>query len=497
MTDKFLNAGGIAGNISNGTVSIYGSKIGAKNLDPSRAVKTDSQGRLQTTDLDIDDINNLQSILDNTLSNPFTPLPGQQFVVNGEIKCSDLETDDFFSLNDEISRIEYIDKSFGLTTIASNILTDDVACSSILNQISSTRIDMTSNTDINFQATNVTVNSNDILTNPLTAVLDCDSNNIVNMGQFNINMNSFVINTEGQISDLQGDIGTLQSKTQLLTSNATISTFSESLRVRESLAVAKAQPTLDSGNCSALFILDGGSGLFSIQKVNGSNIDELFKINTVAKIDMLTSLDMNSNNIDNVNIAVITTASCLNLSASDFICPTINNITAAGGVYMMTGNANVITATTVETSLLIGSTGIGSLTVNAFEFDVSSYHFNLSGNISTTNNNAVTIKLKSGSIILAQFPFLLTATSNEYFEVEADFSIMVRGAAGEAKLSTNFDFTYSDSGATNWRGKRICFVNNTTFDTEISNTLDITVQWSSTSATNSIQCQQAILTRTY
>ena len=387
-------------------------------------------------------------------------------------------------------------RTFGLTTIASNILTDDVACSSILNQISSTRIDMTSSTDINFQATNVTINSNDILTNPLTAVLDCDSNNIVNMGTFNTNMNSFVIATEGGISTLQGDVGTLQSKTQLLTSNATLSTFSESLTVREFLTVAKANPTLDSGNCSALFILDGGSGLFSIQKVNGSNIDELFRINTVAKIDMLTALDMNSNNINNVNSAVITTASCLNLSASDFICPTINNITAAGGVYMMTDNANVITATTVETSLLIGSTGLGSLTVPAFEFDKSSYHFNISGNVSTNNGDTLTLKLTNGGT-LAEFIVQLTSASNEFFELEADFSIMERGGAGTAKISTNFDFTYSDSGATSWRGKRTCVVNNTTFSTEVSNTLDITAQWSSINSNNSIQCQQAFLTRVY
>ena len=32
MTDKFLGTGSVGGNIANGTISIYGSKIGAKNL---------------------------------------------------------------------------------------------------------------------------------------------------------------------------------------------------------------------------------------------------------------------------------------------------------------------------------------------------------------------------------------------------------------------------------------------------------------------------------
>jgi hypothetical protein len=88
MTDKFLGTGSIGGNLANGTLSIYGSKIGAKNLDPSRAVKTDSQGRLQTTDLDIADVNNLQSVLDNVLTNPYTPPIGEKFVVNGDIDCT-------------------------------------------------------------------------------------------------------------------------------------------------------------------------------------------------------------------------------------------------------------------------------------------------------------------------------------------------------------------------------------------------------------------------
>ena len=55
------------------------------------------------------------------------------------------------------------------------------------------------------------------LTNPLLEDLDCDSNNIVNLGPFNVDLNNFVIATEGSLSTQQGDIGTLQTKTQLLT----------------------------------------------------------------------------------------------------------------------------------------------------------------------------------------------------------------------------------------------------------------------------------------
>ena len=461
MTDKFLNAGD-AGNISNGTISIFGSKIGAKNLDPSRAIKTDSQGRLQTTDLDIGDVNNLQSTLDAILSNPYTPPVGGQFVVNGEIKCTDLETNDFFSLNDEISKTEYMSRTFGLTTIASNILTDDVACSSILNQISSTRIDMTSSTDINFQATNVTINSNDILTNPLTAVLDCDSNNIVNMGQFNIDMTSFVINTEGQLSTLQTDTGTLQTdvnnletKTQLLTSSSTVSTFSKSLAVREFLTVAKVNPTLDSGNCSALFILDGGSGLFSIQKVNGSNIDELFRINTVAKIDMLVPLDMNNEAINNVT--------------------TINGITPVGGLYSGLSDGALISGSLIGSLLPATGTPSNGLSVPANGFKVGdSFHLVCAGDIPVGDkDDIITITLNQDGSQLAQLSVDMEDSTNTFFELEADFQVRSIGVSGQ--IVTNFDFTFNKQLLKDFKGSRK--VQLSTIDTTSASTLTLTAQF--------------------
>lgn len=188
MTDKFLGSGE-GGNLSNGTVSIYGSKIGAKNLDPSRAIKTDSQGRLQTTDLDIADVNNLQSILDNVLSNPFTPPIGQQFVVNGEINCDDLETNNYFSINDEIARTEYISKTLGETTISSNLYTNDIRCSDVKNQIGTTRIDFTDPEDINIQCTELLLNGVPLTTggagSELTQDLSIGSFDITNIPQYN------------------------------------------------------------------------------------------------------------------------------------------------------------------------------------------------------------------------------------------------------------------------------------------------------------------------
>ena len=188
MTDKFLGSAE-GGNISNGTISIYGSKIGAKNLDPSRAIKTDSQGRLQTTDLDIADVNNLQSVLDNVISNPFTPPIGQQFIVNGDINCDDLETNNYFSINDEIARTEYISKTLGETTISSNLYTNDIRCSDVKNQIGTTRIDFTDPEDINIQCTELLLNGVPLTSggagSELTQDLSIGAYDITNIPQYN------------------------------------------------------------------------------------------------------------------------------------------------------------------------------------------------------------------------------------------------------------------------------------------------------------------------
>jgi hypothetical protein len=72
MSDKFLGSSGANININNGTATIFGSTIGAINLDPSQPIKTNSVRQLVSSKLDIADINNLQSELDNTISNPLT-----------------------------------------------------------------------------------------------------------------------------------------------------------------------------------------------------------------------------------------------------------------------------------------------------------------------------------------------------------------------------------------------------------------------------------------
>ena len=72
MADKFLNnGGGQNANVSDGSTNIYGSTIGADNLNPFTPVKTNSQNQLVSTNLEISDVNNLQSTLNSTITNPY------------------------------------------------------------------------------------------------------------------------------------------------------------------------------------------------------------------------------------------------------------------------------------------------------------------------------------------------------------------------------------------------------------------------------------------
>lgn len=157
--------------------------------------------------------------------------------------------------------------------------------------------------------------------------------------------------------------------------------------------------------------------------------------------------------------------------------------------YVGLSNGAVITATTAELSLMPAS-GIGSLTVPANSFQVGDvYHLVISGSLNSQNGNTLTIRWKTNGATGMTIIVGLDGAANEFFELEGDFIIRAIGGAGIASIASNFEFTYSDAPASTFRGDRISAINNTTFDTTISNTLDITVQFNTNSASNRIQSQ--------
>lgn len=177
----------------------------------------------------------------------------------------------------------------------------------------------------------------------------------------------------------------------------------------------------------------------------------------------------------------------------------VNNLTPSGGLFMITSNGPLISNTTDEINLIEGASLVGTNQVPANRFEISSFHANYSGSFNSLGGGrTLSLKVRSNGAILASFPAIeLTNAPGEFFEAELDFSIRSLGPPGVASISTNIDFTYGDQGANSWRGERACVVNDTTFDTTVLSELVITAQFSDANPNLSIQCFQAIVTRTF
>lgn len=143
---------------------------------------------------------------------------------------------------------------------------------------------------------------------------------------------------------------------------------------------------------------------------------------------------------------------------------------------------------------------VGGLSVPANSFRVGdSFRINISGEISSLNNEIMTIYLMAngGSTFLATTSITLPTTTNQFFDLNATFTIRSIGTAGVAKIVTAGQFTYSKDASNAFEGSDFIYVNEDTFDTTIHNTLDITAQWTSASASNSIYSDICVLNKIF
>lgn len=170
----------------------------------------------------------------------------------------------------------------------------------------------------------------------------------------------------------------------------------------------------------------------------------------------------------------------------------------SGGLFAQTADSIPVTATTVESSLING--GVGSMSVPANGFTVGdSFNAALSGVMDAANNQTIRIRVKAGSIILLDsgVQSLTNSIINDIWTLNINFTIRQIGGAGTASIASFGRFTYSKTSNGSIEGFGINTINSTTFDTTISNTLDVTVQWGSDNAENSIFTDVFILHKTY
>jgi len=168
------------------------------------------------------------------------------------------------------------------------------------------------------------------------------------------------------------------------------------------------------------------------------------------------------------------------------------------GLFVQTANSTAITATTTEGTLIDG--GLGSLNVPANGFTAGdSFSVHMSGLISAHNNDTITIRLKSGAVILADSGALtLPGMTSQVWLLDVTFTIRAIGGTGVASSATMAQFhTLKKQGGGSQEGFAWTNLNNTTFDTTSGNTLDITAQWSSNNADNSIYSDIFVLNKIY
>lgn len=170
----------------------------------------------------------------------------------------------------------------------------------------------------------------------------------------------------------------------------------------------------------------------------------------------------------------------------------------AGGLFAQTANSTPVTATTVESSLVNG--GVGSLNIPANGFVVGdSFNGELSGVMNAANNQTIRIRVKTGSVVLLDsgVQTLTNSIIDDIWTLSIDFTIRQIGAAGVASIASFGRFSYAKTNNATVQSFGMNTINSTTFDTTVSNTLNVTVQWGSNNAGNSIYTDVFVLNKIY
>lgn len=168
------------------------------------------------------------------------------------------------------------------------------------------------------------------------------------------------------------------------------------------------------------------------------------------------------------------------------------------GLFVQTGNSTPITGTTVETTLING--GLGTLSVPANGFQVGdSFRAVFGGVMNAANNQTIRIRVKAGSVILLDSGLqpLTNSIINDIWSLNIDFTIRQIGTAGVASIVSLGTFHYVKTSNASTQGFAFNTINNTTFNTTIPNTLNVTVEWGSNNATNNIYSDIFILNKTF
>jgi len=190
----------------------------------------------------------------------------------------------------------------------------------------------------------------------------------------------------------------------------------------------------------------------------------------------------------------------LTLERNDSNSIQINRVNS--GFFAQTGDSTTVSGTTDELTLL--GSGVGSISVPANTFQIGdSYALNMGGKLRTNGaGQSITIRIDaiSGSsrVELATTGVLALDNLNALrdFVLEVEFTIRNTGGPGTASLMTSGYFDYVKNNG-DLEGKLFSSLESTNFDTTVTKTLDITVQWSAADTDNQIYSHIAILRKIF
>lgn len=178
-----------------------------------------------------------------------------------------------------------------------------------------------------------------------------------------------------------------------------------------------------------------------------------------------------------------------------------SNIQGLVGLYTQTADSAVIGGA-VQTGDIIG-TGVGSLMVPANGFAVGdSFKLNMGGHVDAVNNKELTISVATvtplGTVVLASTNAITMPTcTDEHWNLEIVFTVRSLGPAGVASIVSSGYFMFTKDAANAYEGENFSLINNTTFDTTLSNTLSIKAGWNDNTVGNAIYSETMVLTKIF
>jgi hypothetical protein len=147
------------------------------------------------------------------------------------------------------------------------------------------------------------------------------------------------------------------------------------------------------------------------------------------------------------------------------------------GLFSQTGSSAPVSGSSspVKTSGSLVDGGIGTLSIPANGFSKGdSFHASISGTLTIANNNTLEIRIKAGSVTLIDTgDIMMSGATNKNWNVELDFTIREIGPAGVASIITMGEFIYRKDASNELIGELFSFINTSSFDTTIPNTLNI------------------------